>query len=116
MSFVLTGLPNKFATIITLYGGSKLLWLGEQLLLWNELLLGLSDKLLLNWGSKLLWGYSNLGLGSVDDSKSFRGELWLFVDIGFSSNLLVHIRFSWNLHMLIRNDLGSSACSGSQAN
>ena len=98
---------------------SELLWLSEQLLLWEELLwlLG-NNKLLLDWGSKLLW--SNDGswgwLASVDDAKSFRRQFRFLVNIRLGWNLLVNIGLSSNLHVFIGNNLGSSRGCSSKTN
>ena len=87
-------------------------------LLWEKLLLG-NKLLLLNWGSKLLWSNGSCscsGLGPVNNSKSFRGELRFFMNVRLSCNLLMNVWFSCNLNMLIWNNLRGGGGGGSQAN
>ena len=108
---------NSCTKIVVAGSGEHALYWSSNLL-WDKLLLG--DKLLLlNWGSKLLWSNGSCScsrLGSVNNSKSFRGELRFLMNISLSWNLFMNVWLSCNLNMLIWNNLRGGGGGGSQAN
>ena len=75
----------------------------------------LGHKLLLNsGGSELDWSCS--WQVPVDNSEGLRGQLRLDVNVGLGLDFLVNVGLSFNLHVLVGNNLGGGGGRGSKTN